>query len=543
MQDGIWADNGLGGAPRAEVHYDGRTMLCFPERPATLVEMFDDLVRRVPHRPAIVEDRTISYRELNHLVGAISANLAGFGVARGDRVALFLGNCWEFLACVIACNRIGAIVVPIGTRQRRSELTFLLNDSEAKALVFESELADAVPPWQDVPSLAHRFAIRGAAADERPFADLLVQKPPAVRGESLSEEDVAVILYTSGTTGRPKGAQLTHLGIIHSALSFARCHGLNETDRALVAVPLSHVTGLVGVALSTMIVGGCVVLMRQAFKAAEFLALASREKITYSILVPTIYTLCVMSPELGNHDLSAWRIGCFGGAPMPVATIEMLTEKLPHLQLLNAYGATETTSPSTIMPRTRWRGHIDSVGITVPCGQIKVVDDHGDDVPRGTPGELWIAGPMVVPGYWRRPDANKSEFVDGFWRSGDIGAMDADGFVRVFDRKKDMINRGGFKVFSAEVENVLCGLDGVLECAIVGRADPVLGERVHAIVVVPEGSKLTEATVRSFCTKQLSDYKVPETIILRTLPLPRNANGKVLKAELRENLVANDPGG
>ncbi|MHC4046676.1 class I adenylate-forming enzyme family protein [Bradyrhizobium sp. 23AC] len=395
---------------RPEVHYDGRTMLCFPERPATLVQMFGDLVRCFPNRPAIVEDRIISYRELDELVMAISARL---GVTQGDCVALFLGNCWEFLTCVIACNRIGVIVVPIGTRQRQAELTFLLNDSGAKALIFESDLSDAVPAQQDVPSLTHRFVIRGVAPHARPFEELLAPPGPTTQVERVSEEDVAVILYTSGTTGRPKGAQLTHLGIIHSALTFARCHGLNETDRALVAVPLSHVTGLVGIALSAMIVGGCVVLMRQAFKTGDFLALASRERITYSILVPTIYTLCAMLPELENHDLSAWRIGCFGGAPMPVATIEMLAARLPRLELLNAYGATETTSPATIMPRTQWRGHIDSVGMSVPCGRIKVVDDNGIEVPRGTPGELWIAGPMVVPGYWRRPDANQSEFVDG----------------------------------------------------------------------------------------------------------------------------------
>jgi acyl-CoA synthetase (AMP-forming)/AMP-acid ligase II len=348
------------------------------------------------------------------------------------------------------------------------------------------------------------------------------------RATDLCEEDVAVLLYTSGTTGRPKGAQLTHLGIIHSALTFARCHGLTESDRGLVAVPLSHVTGLVGVALSTMIVGGCVVLMRQAYKTPDFLTLASREKITYSILVPTIYTLCVMSPELSAYDLSSWRIGCFGGAPMPVATIEMLAEKLPHLQLLNAYGATETTSPATIMPRTQWRDHFDSVGISVPCGEIKIVDDDGHEVPMGMAGELWIAGPMVVPGYWQRPNASKSEFVNGFWRSGDIGSIDADGFVRVFDRKKDMINRGGFKVFSAEVENVITSLDGVLECAVIGRDDPVLGQRVYAIVVVPEESSLTDDHVREFCAGQLADYKVPETVSLQHVPLPRNANGKVL---------------
>jgi len=532
--DDIWADSGPGGALRSEIHYDGREMLCFSERPVTLGEMFDGLVARFPELPAIVEDRTITYRELDGVVSKIGASLRRMMVTRGDRVALFLGNCWEFLACVLACNRLGVIAVPIGTRQRQAELSFLLNDSGAKVLIFESELAEAVPTRDEIPALAHRFSIRGAAPGAHPFSDLLASDERADGTADLCEDDVAVILYTSGTTGRPKGAQLTHLGIIHSALTFARCHGLTEHDRGLVAVPLSHVTGLVGVALSTMIVGGCVILMRQAYKTPDFLALASREKITYSILVPTIYTLCVMSPELSTYDLSSWRIGCFGGAPMPVATIEMLAEKLPHLQLLNAYGATETTSPATIMPQTRWRDHFDSVGITVPCGEIKILDDDGSEMPRGSAGELWIAGPMVVPGYWQRPDANRSEFVNGFWRSGDIGSMDADGFVRVFDRKKDMINRGGYKVFSAEVENVIVGLEGVLECAIIGRDDPVLGQRVHAVVVVADKNALSPDTVKGFCAHRLADYKVPETVSVRTSPLPRNANGKVLKPTLRD---------
>ncbi|HZV05815.1 MAG TPA: class I adenylate-forming enzyme family protein [Gemmataceae bacterium] len=526
----------LGGSLRDEVHYEGRKMRCFSERPATLGEMFDKLVARFPDREAIVEDRSISYRELDELVGRAGAGLRRLDVEHGDRVALFLANCWEFLVCVLACNRLGAIVVPLGTRQRQAELTFQLNDCAAKVLIFESSLADVLPADPDTPALAHRFAVRGAVEGASPFAALLAAEERMGRATDLGEEDTAVILYTSGTTGQPKGAQLTHLGIIHSALSFARRFGLTETDRGLVAVPLSHVTGLVGVAFSTIIVGGSVVLMQQPYKTADFLALASREKITYSILVPTIYTLCAMSPELLAHDLGCWRIGCFGGAPMPIATIEMLAEKLPHLQLLNAYGATETTSPATIMPRTQWRDHFESVGMTVPCGEITIVDDNGIEVPRGTPGELWIAGPMVVPGYWQRPEANRSEFVDGFWRSGDIGSMDASGFVRVFDRKKDMINRGGFKIFSAEVENVIASLEGVLECAVIGRDDPVLGQRVHAIVVVPDNSALGADRIREFCADRLADYKVPEAVTLHKAPLPRNANGKVLKAVLRQTI-------
>jgi long-chain acyl-CoA synthetase len=512
-------------------------MLCFSERPETLAAMFSGLVRRFPTRPAIVDDRRITYAELDAIVEAIASGLSAHGIVAGDRVALFLGNCWEFLATVLACNRLGAIVVPIGTRQRRAELEFLLNDCAAKALVFEAPLADAVPTPDTLKEPLHLFATHGDAPGARPFSDLLSSAARAAAAPAISEEDTAVILYTSGTTGRPKGARLTHLGIIHSALSFARCYGLTEADRGIVAVPLSHVTGLVGVSLATMIVGGCVVLMRQAYKTPDFLELASRERITFSILVPAIYTLCAMHPELQRYDLSSWRIGCFGGAPMPVPTIELLAKKLPHLQLLNAYGATETTSPATIMPRNCWREHMDSVGQVVPCGEIKVLDEDGKPVPPGEPGELWIGGPMVVPGYWGRPEANQSEFVDGFWRSGDIGSLDAEGFVRIFDRRKDMINRGGFKIFSAEVENVLSGLAGVIECAIVGRPDPVLGERVHAFVVPREADSLTPDDIRAFCAERLADYKVPETVTLVSESLPRNANGKIQKSVLRERLA------
>jgi acyl-CoA synthetase (AMP-forming)/AMP-acid ligase II len=278
--------------------------------------------------------------------------------------------------------------------------------------------------------------------------------------------------------------------------------------------------------------------MRQAYKTDAFLELASRERITYSILVPAIYTLCAMHPGLQDYDLSAWRIGCFGGAPMPVSTIEALARKIPHLQLLNAYGATETTSPTTVMPRACWREHMDSVGQVVPCGEVKVLDENGAPVPPGEPGELWIAGPMVVPGYWGDVAANRTDFAGGFWRSGDIGSMDAEGFVRVFDRRKDMINRGGFKIFSAEVENVLGGLDGVVECAIVGYPDPVLGERVHAFVVPQPGARLTTADVTEFCRARLADYKVPEGVTIDTAPLPRNANGKIQKPLLRQRLAA-----
>jgi len=526
----------LGGALREETHF-GRQMRCFSERPDNLVALFAASVDRFPDSPAVVEGQTLSYRALDRLAARVATGLAARGVRRGDRVALFLGNCWQFVAAFLACNRLGAIVVPIGIRQQRAELEFLLNDSGAKAIIHEAHLAHLVPSAAEVVSIEIRMAVHDTVPGAENF-DALLESDESVAPVRPYEDDVAVILYTSGTTGKPKGAQLTHLGMIHTALTFGRCYGLTESDRGLVAVPLSHVTGLVAVMLTMLTVGGCAVLMRREFKTVEFLELASHERITYTLVVPTIYTLCAMHPEFASFDLSAWRIGSFGGAPMPVPTIEALAQKLPKLELINAYGATETTSPATIMPRDHWREHLDSVGQAVPCGVIKVVDDAGHPVPAGEPGELWIAGPMVVPGYWNRPDATASEFVDGFWRSGDIGSMDAGGFVRVFDRKKDMINRGGFKVFCAEVENTIAGLAGVAECAVIGRPDPVLGERVHAIIVPRVDGGLSKDAVTAFCATRMADYKVPEIVTLRTEPLPRNANGKIQKALLRKLFAA-----
>lgn len=246
----------------------------------------------------------------------------------------------------------------------------------------------------------------------------------------------------------------------------------------------------------------------------------------------------VMSPDLERNDLSAWRIGCFGGAPMPEATIARLDALLPNMVLVNAYGATETTSPTTIMPPGLNPSHPDSIGQVVPCGRVEIRDDTGRLLGPGETGELWISGPMVVSGYWNRDGANRDSFVDGAWRSGDIGTIDADGFVKVFDRLKDMVIRAGYKVFSAEVENAMNFHPEIVETAVVGRPDPVLGERVHAFVRPVEGSTLNAQALRAFCAERMADYKVPETFTLSPEPLPRNANGKLQKSALRVLLDA-----
>jgi O-succinylbenzoic acid--CoA ligase len=363
------------------------------------------------------------------------------------------------------------------------------------------------------------------------LAALAAAGPPLPAATS-AETDVAAILYTSGTTGHPKGAMLTHLAIVHSALHYQACMRLTADDRSALAVPASHVTGLVANIAAMWRVGGALIIVPE-FKAESFIALLARERVTHTLMVPAMYRLCLMSDALASADLSAWRVGGYGGAPMPVATIDEIAACLPALTLQNCYGATETTSPATMIPAGLTRDHADSVGIALPAAEIRVMDDAGRELAPGETGELWIGGPMVVRGYWADPEATAASFSAGFWHSGDLGSIDADGFVRIVDRKKDMLNRGGFKVYSVKVENVLMGWPGVVEAAVIGFACPVLGERVQAVLYAPDGG-LDEGALRAHCATQLADYEVPERFIWSERPLPRNPNGKVMKRVLRE---------
>jgi long-chain acyl-CoA synthetase len=521
---------------RRETHFGDRVVRCFADRPPSFHAMLEHAAARHPGRTALVfEGRRWSWREVDRSVGLLAAALAALGVAGGDRICLLLSNRPEFVIALFATQRLGAIAVPVSVREQGPGLAYILEHCGAKAIVHDDELADRLPPPGALPSLALRLAASrldamcGAAAE------------PLAQAAATQEEDTAVILYTSGTTGRPKGAMLSHLTIVHSAMHFEHGMGLTHEDVSAMAVPASHVTGLVAMIATMLRVAGTLVVV-PAFKAAGFLALAARERITHTILVPAMYNLCLLQPDFDEHDLSAWRIGCYGGAPMPASTIEALARRLPGMTLLNCYGATETTSPATMMPAGQQAAHLESVGIALPCADMLVVDDDGREVAPGETGEILIGGPMVVRGYWANPEATAQSFVGGFWRSGDIGSIDADGYVSVFDRKKDMINRGGYKVWSIEVENVLMAHPGIVEAGVVGLPCPVLGERVHAFVHRAADAHVpaepTEESLRRWCEERLADYKVPETIAFSADPLPRNANGKLLKRELRERLAA-----
>ena len=516
---------------RHEALHGDRVVRCFAERPAGLHALFArSAALRAAHDAVVCEGRRWSYAATDAEAARIAAGLAARGVTAGERVLMFIGNRPEFVFVLLAVQRLGAIAVPVGVREQRPGLAYIANQCRAQAIVFDADLADRIPDAAEAPSLQWRIAVGGSG--EGSLAALAEGGAPVPAPAVAAEDDVACILYTSGTTGHPKGAMLTQRNVVHSVLHYQACMRLVAEDRSALAVPASHVTGLIAIIAAMLRVGGATVIV-PAFHAAEFVRLVEAERITHTLMVPAMYNLCLRNGEMAQRDLRSWRVGGYGGAPMPVATIDALAERLPGLTLLNAYGATETTSPATLMPAGLTRAQADSVGVALPAADILVMDDDGREAAPGQTGELWIGGPMVVPGYWANPEATAAAFTAGYWHSGDLGSVDAQGFVRVFDRKKDMLNRGGYKIYSVEVENVLMAWPGMVEAAIVGRPCPVLGERVHAFVHAP-GAVHDDVALRRFCAERLADYKVPESFVWSDQALPRNANGKLMKRLLRD---------
>lgn len=526
-------------AIRHEILYGTRLVRCFADRPPTIDAMLRATVARHPDAVAVVDgDHRIRYGELDDLVGRTAAGLLAMGYQPGERIALLLDNRAEFVIAFLAAARAGLISVPMNTRQRRPEITFVLRQNGSAAMIVDADCVDNLPDRNDVPTLRGVFVVGDAPAGTTPFDAIATAGTPPQSWPDVNQEDTLCLLYTSGTTGDPKGAMLTHVSTIHSLLHFKWACDMRTGDVTVLAVPASHVTGLVAVILAAINVGGTCVMMR-GFKARAFLELAEREGMTYSLMVPAMYTLCLMEPDFRDFDLSRWRIAGFGGAPMPHDTIQRLSDDLPGLVLQNAYGSTETTSPATILPAGAIHDHPDKVGKVLPLADIIVVDEQGHEVAPDESGELLIGGPMVVPGYWDNAEGNAKGFIGGYWVSGDIGSRDHEGYISVFDRKKDMINRAGFKIYCIEVENALAHHPDVIEAAVVGTPDPVLGERVHAVIHCGKAS-VDRDDIRAFCADRLSDYKVPDFVTFLDTPLPRNANGKVIKTTLR-NLPTDQP--
>lgn len=500
----------------------------YSARPATYDALFRRSVERFPDREAVVcGDRRISYRDLNDLVEGAAHGLLQAGLQGRDRVTIMLDNRLEYFVAILATIRAGGIAIPMGTRLGPADVAYIVGDATPAFAVTGKQWIEKFPSES---SLRRIFVIDGDG-DSADLFDRL-HEPSTTTLPSLESEALMMIIFTSGTTGKPKGACLTHTNFVHTCLHYLYALAIDRPQKSLLAIPATHIAGFGPLASVTLASGGTLVLARE-FKVAPVLELMVREQISYAVLVPSMYQLFAMNPNIQDYDLSTWKYGIYGGAIMPPAVINSFRQILPGLRMINAYGATETCAVCTIMPPELTSSAPASVGFSLECDEILVVDANGEPVPDGESGELWIRGPNVSPGYWNNEKATKDAFENGFWKSGDIGKKDTSGLIYVHDRLKDMINRGGFKVFSAEVENSLMEHPEVDDCAVVGVPDPVLGEKTFAFVK-RRSTAVTDSALKAYLLEKIADYKVPDFWLIGEDAVPRNQNGKAQKAEVRE---------
>jgi long-chain acyl-CoA synthetase len=507
----------------------------------------------------VYEDERLSYAAHYDLVCRFAWVLQHrFRVQKGERVAIAMRNFPEWSIAFWAAASIGAVVVPLNAWWSGSELDYGLGDSGACVAIVDHERYHRVTGYLDGLNLRAVVVVRADGAPSAAKAigwDMAMAEAPEdapLTDRPIDPEDDATIFYTSGTTGFPKGALGTQRNICTNvatigfrAASGALRRGVTPAvlggDKVfggvLLSVPFFHATGCHSILCPAVMNGSKLVLMYR-WSPEQALALIEREKLTSFGGVPGMVWQVMESPDFAKRDTSSVTSIGYGGAPAASELVRRITELFPAAEPGNGYGLTETSSVTTQNAGEDYRRKPDSVGSPMPVCEVKVVDDSGAEVPRGEVGEIWIKGPNVVKGYWNKPEATAATFSDGWLHTGDLGRMDEEDFVYVLDRAKDMLIRGGENVYCVEVEDALYSHPAVMDAAVIGRPHHILGEEVCAVVQVAPGQVVDEAALIAHCRDCIAAFKVPVMIDIRHEPLPRNANGKIVKHVLKDELFA-----
>ena len=528
----------------------GRPTRIWQTVPQTTRELVESMVRWGDREYLVYESDRLTYADAFVRIATLAARMrAQLGIAKGDRVAIAMRNYPEWALCLWASTSLGAIAVPLNAWWQGEELAYGLTDSGARLLFADEERIERLLPHRAALGV-QVVAVRAASSHpgDLGFDELLAgpperELPPA----EVAPEDDATIFYTSGTTGRPKGALGTHRNLCTNVGSsaFARARralqegeappGEDQQAITLVSVPFFHVTGCHSRLAIGTFQGGKIITMRR-WDPTEALRLIDQERVTGIGGVPAVVWQLLESPDLQHYDTSSIKVVAYGGAPAAPELVRRLKETFPHAVPSNGYGLTETSAVTAINVGEDYRRKPDSVGAPVPVCDVKIIDEQGQTLPVGAVGQLCIRGPNVIRGYWQRPEATAEVFRDGWLHSGDVARLDDEGFIYVLDRKKDMLIRGGENVYCVEVESALHSHPDVLDVAVIGIAHRVLGEEVGAVVQGRPGANLTMETLQAHARQRLAHFKVPARVAFRDAALPRNANGKILKRTLREEL-------
>jgi fatty-acyl-CoA synthase len=476
--------------------------------------------RMSPDKVAVCyEDREWTFRDLHERTTRLAHALAGLGVGHGDRVAYLGPNHPTFLETLFATGMLGGVFVPLNWRLAAPELAYVLADSGARVLIHAPAQAEVAAhlPVRTV-DVGEEYERRLAAAPAQPI------------DEPVGPDETCMILYTSGTTGRPKGTMLTHANIAWNSFNLLLDVDLSADEVTLVAAPMFHVAALNQTALPTLLKGGTLILV-PAFDPEQALALIARHHVTYLFGVPTMFLAIYRTPGWATADLSSVRSAICGGAPVPEAAIAPYQER--GVTFMQGYGLTEAAPGVLFLRRDQSVRKAGSAGTPAFFTDVRLVRPDGTDAAVGEPGEILVPGPNVMVGYWRRPEDTEAVLSpDGWLRTGDIGVVDAEGYIAIRDRTKDLIISGGENIYPAEVEDALYQHPAVAECAVIGVPDEHWGEVGRAVVVVREGARVEPEALLAFLDGRIARYKIPKSVAF-TDTLPRTASGKLVKRELR----------
>ncbi len=536
----------------------GQQLRAYKNAPPSVREFWQSTAAFGDRAYLIYGDERLTYAQVHAQVNAIAAWLFAQGVKQGDRVAIAMRNYPEWMLAYWACVSVGVAAVGMNAWWTPEEMAYALEDSQPKVLITDAERLER---FRTRPELAGKMKLVGVRldsydADVTPWSDVIAH-PSTLPNATIDGDEDACIFYTSGTTGHPKGAQLTHRGCISnlfnmlysaasSALATERATGVAPPDAPpppvlLVTTPLFHVTANNCGAYATTAAGGTMVLMYR-WDAGDALKLIAREGVTSMSGVPVMARELITHPDFEKTNTSTLASLAGGGAQVPPDLVLKIEKQVATARPSTGYGMTETCGIITSVSGDFFVDKPDTAGPSMPCYEARCVDDDGKTVPPGQVGELWVKGAAVIKGYINRPDATASSITDGWLHTGDIARIDEHGFIFIVDRKKDMVLRGGENVYCAEVEAAIYRHAAIAECCVFGVADDRLGEEVGVAVVLKPGESLSADALRADCATHIAKHKIPRYIWFMSEALPRNASGKFLKRELRDTLNPADAG-
>jgi len=510
-------------------------------RRLVLGELIARNARTSPDKEAVVYgDTRLTYREFNARINRLAHALLDMGIKKGEKVAILLFNCNQFLEAYFALAKMGAIAVPLNFRLHPEELQYIVNNADAGAFILGEAFVDTIRGIQkDLPRVKQYISVAEKPVEGMLDFESLLQKYPDDEPLVLVEEDdPAFIMYTAGTTGRPKGAVLTHKGEVLiwtlATIEVSREPDIGDMSmwRACAAPPIFHLASF-GTCVAYLLFGSTVILPVEVFNPVEIMQTLEREKCDSVLLIPAMANFLLQLPDLDKYDTSSLKAWFSGAAVLPTQLRKRATEVFPHVKIFDCFGQTETNALVSMLRPSDAARKVASVGRALPFVEIRVVDDEDRDVPVGEVGEAIYRGPTMMKEYYNNPEATAAAFRNGWFHSGDAVRQDEEGFLYVVDRKTDMIVSGGENIYPAEVEEVLYKHPKILEAAVIGVHDEQWGENVKAIVAVKPGETLTEEEVIEFCKEHLASYKKPRSVDFIDA-LPRNPAMKVLKTVLRE---------